>query len=182
MNIEENVMVQKEEEIWKEIPGYPKYQVSNLGRVRTPRHFKAPKILKFAVGNSGYAHLQLTFAKYCSTTMDIHRLVAITFLGVPFNDTYQVNHKDGNKLNNRLENLVWVSPQENIHHAIQNGHINQFGENGPNTKLSAEQVLAIRKEMEDSKWKLTYKALGEKYGVNSNTIRLIVYRLRWRCI
>lgn len=122
-------------EIWKNIPGYEGlYQVSNLGRVRslprirtqknklktTDHHYKG-KILKPIVTKTGYLTVNLYRHRKSTGPHRIHRLVCTTFYGEPKNGKNQVNHKNGNKKDNRVENLEWCSCRENIVHAYKNG-------------------------------------------------------------
>lgn len=100
------------------------YQVSNLGNVRSLNYRKSNKIklLSFRYNTIGYVYVCLSkngFHKYVS----IHRLVANTFLKNK-NHYLQVNHIDGNKLNNHVENLEWCNPIENMNHAFKTGLIN----------------------------------------------------------
>ena len=119
-------------EIWKDIPGYEGiYQASTLGRIRTAegkttfttrhgvRHWKS-RILKGRGDN-------YTTGKRVSLWKDgkvkdwlVARLVAITFLGNP-PEGFTVNHKDGNRLNNNIDNLEWLSLADNIKHGFANG-------------------------------------------------------------
>lgn len=120
-------------EIWKDIPGYEgKYQVSNMGRVKSlqrtrdmnlPGHKKrAPvneRILKY--GHS-LCYLAVTLAKDgVNTKIRVHKLVANAFIGPSPSPIHQINHKDGNKHNNCVENLEWVTPSENQRHAFAMG-------------------------------------------------------------
>lgn len=111
-------------EVYKPIPGYPGYEVSNLGNVRSldrvvvrgnkPLHVRGTKIIPCA-DYKGYLRLRLQFAgkRY---TLRVHRAVAMAFLPNP-NNLPQVNHKDGNKKNNCVENLEWCSNAENQRHS-----------------------------------------------------------------
>ncbi len=99
-------------EIWKDIRGYESlYQVSNLGRVKSiPREGTKGGFLKPSISKSGY--LCVTLSKNNKTKrFPIHRLVANNFL--------EVNHKDGNKLNNKLNNLEFVTKSQNILHRFR---------------------------------------------------------------
>lgn len=108
-------------EIWKDIKGYEGvYKISNLGKINSlPRKHSKGKILNPAKNNRGYLRVALCFegkARYDS----IHRLVAETFIPNPKNLT-EVNHKDGNKLNNTVENLEWTTRTQNQIHAYRIG-------------------------------------------------------------
>lgn len=103
------------EEIWKDIPDYEGiYQASNLGNIK---RIETQRILKKYVNKTnGYAYIHLS--KHNKTkVLRVHRLIAKTFIENKNNKPY-VNHKDGNKLNNNINNLEWCSQKENIQHAI----------------------------------------------------------------
>lgn len=111
------------EEVWEDIPEYEGfYKVSNLGRVKSlPRNgtIQQERIMINKITKQGYVtvHLRkLGVSKY----LKIHRLVALTFLNNPENKP-QVNHKDGNKENNNLSNLEWMTVSENVQHAFDTG-------------------------------------------------------------
>lgn len=110
-------------EQWKDIIGYNgTYQVSNFGRVRKLHIVGSninSRILKQSKSSTGYLHVQL-YKNGNSCTKMIHILVATSFLLNPDNKP-QVNHKDGNKLNNSVKNLEWVTKSENIKHAYKLG-------------------------------------------------------------
>lgn len=116
-------------EIWKDIEGYEGlYQVSNLGRIKSLKRQKSngknlvyidEKILTQNITNWGYYRVAL-YKNGIRKYHRVHRLVATAFLPNPENKE-QVNHIDGNKLNNNLDNLEWSTRIENIHHAKING-------------------------------------------------------------
>ena len=97
-------------EIWKNVSIDEKYQISNLGNFK-----KGNKKINGWVQNTGYRTISIGNKKY-----SIHRLVAEAFIPKPDN-LQQVNHKDGNKLNNKVENLEWCTPKENMQHAFKTG-------------------------------------------------------------
>lgn len=107
-------------EEWRDIPGFERvYQVSNLGRVQriapSNRIKQLPYVLKTTVASNGYEYIRLCRNGVYSTKT-VHRLVATCFLENPLN-LKEVNHIDGVRCNNLLENLEWVSSSENRLHA-----------------------------------------------------------------
>lgn len=108
-------------EIWKPIKGFSHYEVSNKGRIRSKKFDNAHKgtILKFSICGSGYYKATLCEDKKHYQIM-IHKIVAQTFIPNPENKR-TVNHIDGNKLNNNVENLEWSTYSENLKHAYKNG-------------------------------------------------------------
>ena len=139
-----------EGEIWKEIPleltdNRPNYYISSLGRFKN----KNGNLVNFKK-SSGYKRLRISKQKYL-----LHRLVAITFIPNPDNKE-QVNHIDGNKLNNAVENLEWVTNQENQIHKVKIGlykgtkKIIQYDENMIiknkfNSIIEASKMLGVSK-------------------------------------
>lgn len=115
----------KQEEIWKDITGYEgKYQVSSFGRVKSLEYHNAKGIkrcgiLQPATDNSGYHRCALSKNNILKT-YKVHRLVAIAFIPNPDN-LPQINHKDGNKKNNNVENLEWCDNSHNQKHAYRLG-------------------------------------------------------------
>lgn len=124
-------MVKKE--IWQPVPNYEGlYEASNFGRVKSlgktyVQHSKykcitrtsLPKILSLHYDKNGY--LRCTLIKNGKGTMiPVHRIIGFTFLGVP-EKNMQINHKNGIKDDNRVENLEWVTAKENTIHAHSTG-------------------------------------------------------------
>lgn len=116
-------------EVWEDIEGFENYQISNLGRVKSKERYtkikngvmslRKEKILKLSHNKKGYAQTVL-YKNKKPITVKIHRLVAQAFIPNPENKP-QVNHKDGNKDNNFVNNLEWLTDKENKQHAIKNG-------------------------------------------------------------
>ena len=113
--------------IWKTIEGTNgEYQVSDTGLVRTT---KTGRILRPAVSRHGYERVCL-FKMDRERRYRVHRLVATAFIPNPEGKP-QVNHIDGNKSNNYIDNLEWVSPTQNQQHRIGALGKNMLGENNP---------------------------------------------------
>lgn len=101
-------------EQWKEIPNYPQYWISSYGRVWSE---KTKKFLTQSPVSDKDKHLKVKLSKNGnSEKFFVHRLVMLTFAPVENAKTLQVNHIDGNPLNNTLENLEWVTEEENHKH------------------------------------------------------------------
>lgn len=99
---------------WRKIKEFENYQVSNDGRIRNKN---TKKVLKPWIRNGYYSITLRKDSK--SFTKNIHKIVGITWLKKTLNSNF-INHIDGNKLNNKLENLEFVTPKQNTKHAIDN--------------------------------------------------------------
>lgn len=170
------------EEEWKPIIGFCN-EVSNLGRVRSVTHVSGNgktyqgKILKPIITKSGYVNVCLiTGNDETRITKRVHRLVAEAFCDNP-EDKDEINHKDGNKENNRAENLEWVTRSENAQHAYDNNLVRVLkGSEKPCAKLDEEDIRNIRNEYENGCLQIQ---LAERYGVARQTISSIVNRKAW---
>lgn len=158
-------------EEWKSIKGYEgMYEISNFGRIKilTPR-YKDKTIMKTTLDGFGYRHCTLSNPR---KTVKIHRLVAETFIPNPLNKP-QVNHIDGNKLNNRTDNLEWATAHENNLHANKTGLSGGVRHN--KSKFTKDQVLFIRNVYKAYDPYLGAKPLSKVFGVNEVTIKKIAY-------
>ena len=111
-----------EEEIWKDIKDSEGlYQVSNLGRVRSLNYRNCKgyiKVMSPYISRGSYYHLRIRQHGHLIRSVDVHRLVAETFISNP-NKLPQVNHKNENKLDNRVENLEWCDSMYNNHYGTR---------------------------------------------------------------
>lgn len=102
-------------ERWKTIKEFPDYKISNHGKVYSFKK-NSTRILKNRVSSKGYAFVYLTNS-IGSKNLKVHRLVAQYFLSNLKNKEV-VNHKDFNKMNNRVNNLEWMSNIENVYYSM----------------------------------------------------------------
>lgn len=141
--------------MFKTIPHYPNYQVNPSGVVRNAT---TGNNMKWIDNGKGYKCVKLYNTDTPKGRMClVHRLVMSTFC--PIDENKDVNHKDGNKANNCLSNLEWVSKSENTRHA----HVNGLFQN----KLSIEQVKEIKELLKTHK---AYTNIARAYGVRHSTI------------
>ena len=153
-------------EIWRTVPDYENYQISNFGRVKSLWKSKA-KILKPAFCN-GYLRVDLC-KDGKQKLFRVHRLIAQAFIPNPEGKP-QVNHKDGHPMNNYVENLEWATHEENLKHAFDTGlKIAPQGEESILAKLTNEQAKYIRNNPD----RLNLEQLAAKFGVDRSTIGLI---------
>lgn len=169
-------------EIWKLVNEYEgDYSVSNFGNVRSERTTTCTytgRMLKNVTHRCGYLQVGL-YKNGRAKIFLVHRLVASAFLG-PCPPGFQVNHKDGNKANNHLDNLEYITPVENTRHAIATlGYRagNGPGELCPTSKLTAVQVLRIRQLVKQGEKHATISAA---YGVSRRCVGHIVCGATWK--
>lgn len=149
------------EEIWKTIKGFENYKVSNTGKVYS---LAKNKVMKPWIVNSGYYVLTLVDSRV-SKHMSVHRLVAKAFIPNPLNKE-QVNHIDGNKLNNNVDNLEWTTPSENVNH---NKVLGRLDTHTARAKLSNVQSKAVNQlDIETGKVIATYNTIREASKVTGS--------------
>lgn len=150
------------------------YMISNYGRVYCKRGYMVTSF----INRSGYEYCKIDCKNHA-----IHRLVAQTFN--PINDDwkYDVNHKDGNKTNNRSNNLEWCTRSENIIHAVNNG-LSRYGENHPNSTHNNQYIKNICKMLEMGK---NAHQISDELHINCDNnfrkmISKIIHRHLWKRI
>ena len=110
-------------EVWKDIKGYEGiYQISSCGRVRS-LHYKKNKILKLTQDKYGYYQINLCKNNKVKN-LKVHRLVAEAFIDNP-NNYPEVNHKDENKTNNKIDNLEWCTHYYNNNYGTRNNRVTE---------------------------------------------------------
>jgi len=171
-------MEERREEEWKQIPDYEGwYEISDIGNVK--RVLVGPgtavgKILKIKTTAYGYNEVMIS-KNGISRSFRVHRLVMAAFVG-PCPEGYQVNHKDGNKRNNCLGNLEYVTPSENVRHAHRIGLKYQKGEKNNHSKLTEENVHEIKHLVDIG---MTQILIAKRFNVSQSAISLIVVGKNW---
>lgn len=167
------------EEVWKDIKGFEGvYQVSSLGRVRSlidshGNARKEPKLRRLSYNKDGYAKIRLMHGD-ADVTARIHRLVAEAFIPNPEN-LETVNHKNGDKTDNRIENLEWADRSYQMIHAYEHGLKKPMsGTKNHWARLTEDDVRAIRAEYVPYSREHSTVALGKKYGLTNTTIGRVV--------
>jgi hypothetical protein len=171
-------------EEWLPCPGYEdSYQVSDLGRVRSidrvsgsrPGIIKG-KVLKPFLNRRKYLEVNL-FKNSKSIPKIIHRLIAKAFLNNTENKP-QVNHKDGNKLNNSISNLEWFTNSENQKHAYKLGlQPSRAGENNNKAKITDKDVTLLKQLYNSGS---TIIEVSNSMNINVSIIRQIIYGKSWK--
>lgn len=106
---------------WKEIPGFSKYQASNLGLIRNKKKDKVSTLYKVSTSKGSYFNVSAVADDRGDRSKQVHHLICRAFHGDPPTSKHEVNHKDGNKHHNCPHNLEWMTRSENLTHAYETG-------------------------------------------------------------
>jgi hypothetical protein len=156
-------------EVFKEIKGYPNYVASSYGYIKS---IKTNTILKpTKCRKTGYSIVSLCNNGLVKTHL-VHRVILSSFVENIENKP-QVNHKDGVKTNNRVDNLEWNTRSENQIHSINIGLRHTRGENNSQCKLSENEVLSIFKDERPQ------RKIAKEYGVSNITVCNIKKGYSW---
>jgi hypothetical protein len=169
-------------EIWKPVIGTGgKYEVSNQGRVRS--HARSETLtLSANVNSRGYLIVHIYYQKGIRTSKTVHSLVLEAFAGPRPGKDYDANHKNGNRCDNRLENLEWVTHTENVRHGVKvlRHKLPMCGERNGRAKLTWAQVREIRAKCVTNRSKALLKELANRYSVGFSTLQDVVYNRNWK--
>ena len=163
-------MTLTETEEWRIIPDWPGYEASSAGRVR-----RATFVLSIRVMETGYCTVKLRRSGDPKQHQrKVHRLVLEAFVGRRPDDM-QCRHLDGDKTNNRIENLTWGTPAENVADQFRLGERpSHAGVRNGNAKLDPELVAEIRTSPE------SHAAIAARLSVHPSTISLVRNGRRWK--
>lgn len=161
-------------EVWREIPDTD-YSVSSEGRVAS--RYRGGRVLK--PGRSrGYMQVRLCDGRGGQRDVKVHRLVAGAFLGPPPTPLHQINHKNGVKSDNRVENLEWVTQsgnQRHRHDVLKHGALR--GEQQGNSKLTEVEAREIIWRGEAGE---CHRVIAADYGISRPAVSRIVSGKAWR--
>lgn len=152
--------------VYKQIPNLSRYEVSDTGIIRTNLGRELSPY-----NNSGYLAIQLINPDGIRKSYLMHRLVYITHRG-PIVKPLQVNHKNGIKTDNRLENLELMTPSENLYHAYRELKCNRArGERVHTYKLTVLQLQALNDLL-----KLGYsqRKIGDIFNISQSAVSQII--------
>lgn len=155
------------------------YKVSSDGKIYSINynHTNTIQEIKPRKNKHGYLQVGLYINGKCKR-ITVHKLVALTFIPNPHNYT-QVNHIDGNKNNNCVNNLEWCSPKQNIHHAIETNLI-KVGEKSVHATLTNKDVNNICKDIMTGEY--TIQDLASKYNTTYYIIHDIFKKKSWKSV
>lgn len=152
------------------------YYIDELGRVWSER---THKYLATALDRDGYEKVTMTDINGKRHRFSVHRLVLENFCPIKNMEQFQVNHIDGDKRNNRLDNLEWCTCKENIDHAARMGlRANQRGEHNPGHKVTEEEVNEIILLLLSGRY--TQLEISKMYGLSDDYAGNIKRKKLWK--
>ena len=155
------------QEIWKPVAECNgEYYVSSWGRVKSFK-FGKERILKPSLIGNGYPAVIITQGKAIKKCYTIHKLMALAFIPNPENKS-SVNHKDGNKTNNHIDNLEWMTSKENVQHAWENGLCES--KRVAISKAQSKPVMDIISGKKYDSLTLACQDIGENYYTHNSRI------------
>lgn len=165
----------------KKIAGYENYTITDEGVIYSEKRNRYPGgFLRPTKTENGYLRVKLK-NDHENKSYYVHRLVAMAFIPNPDNKKC-VNHKDGNKENNCVDNLEWCTYSENMKHAVAHGlnhNPDTKGENHPSHKLSAVDVVEIRRLSAQG---VMAKDIAKKYGITTEQVYNIRNFKQWKSV
>lgn len=170
-------------EIWKNVPGFENiYQASNMGYVRrvakSKNNTSGVIISGYVNKKTGYKALSLSDLNGKKHWFNMHALICMTFNGEKPSKKHQCCHNDGDKMNNRADNLRWATRSENERDKIAHGRSNR-GENHGLSKLKNPDIPDIRRMLSAG---MSQKEIGKIYGVSASCINGIKTGKRWSSV
>ena len=152
-------METNENEAWYPVHGYEGlYEINQQGKVKSLKKLNYGYIMKQRPDRAGYNTVRLTKPSLLSSTQYVHRLLGFAFIENPFQKP-MINHIDGNKLNNSIQNLEWVTNSENMKHAYSIGLCKSGTKQTPVIDICLDKTFP------------SIKKAAEFYGINYATCK-----------
>lgn len=161
------------DELWKPLLEYKGIQVSSIGRIKkTANKSRRERILSdFPKDKDGYCRCSVQKLDGTWTSQPVHRLVAKAFILNPYNKR-AVNHIDNNRTNNKVSNLEWVTPKENVIHSFKYGKRKVCKQIPQKTLLTDFQISQIDKLRE----LYTVNQLSKLFNINYQSLKNIIHK------
>lgn len=157
--------------LWKKISDLADFEISTTGLIRNQKS-KVPVTL--CQTKNGYLKTNI-FHNGKRYSQLVHRIVLREFT---HKSSLQVNHKDGNKKNNHLTNLEYVTQSENIKHAFRLGIQCHTGEKNPAHKLAEADIKSIRKMAAERR--ISQRQIAREFGISQSSVSKIINRKKWQ--
>lgn len=160
-------------ELWKPLLEYKGIEVSSIGRIKKAANKRRKQRIleKFPKDRDGYYRCTVQKLDGTYTSQPVHRLVAKAFIENPENKA-QVNHIDGNRINNKVDNLEWVTPRENVLHSFKYGNRKVCKIVPKKTILTDYQVDQI----DTLRQLYTVNQLAKLFNVSYQTLKNIIHK------
>lgn len=160
-------------ELWKPLDEYKGIQVSSVGRIKKAanKSRKERILTHFPKDRDGYYRCSVQKLDGTWTSQPVHRLVAKAFLANPNNKSC-VNHKDSNRINNKIDNLEWVTPKENVHHSFKNGMRKECKEVPKKSLLTEFQI----NEIDNLRKLYTVNQIAKLYNIEYQSLKNIIHK------
>lgn len=160
-------------ELWKPLEEYKGIEVSSVGRIRKAANKRRKEriLTEFPKDRDGYCRCSVQRLDGTWTSQPVHRLVAISFIPNPMNKQ-AVNHIDGNRTNNKVENLEWVTPKENVIHSFKFGSRREYKKVPKKTLLTDFQISQIDKLRE----LYTVNQIAKLFNIEYQSLKNIIHK------
>ena len=160
-------------ELWKPLLEYKGIEVSSIGRIRKAANKRRKEriLSEFPKDRDGYCRCSVQRLNGTWTSQPVHRLVAKSFISNPYNKP-AVNHIDGNRTNNKVDNLEWVTPRDNVIHSFKYGVRKKCKEVPRHTLLTDFQISQIDK----LRTLYTVNQLAKLFNIEYQSLKNIIHK------
>ena len=160
-------------ELWKPLKEFRGIEVSSIGRIRKAanKRRKIRIMSEFSKDRDGYCRCSVQRLDGTYTSKPVHRLVAMAFIPNPYNKE-AVNHINGNRSDNRVENLEWVTARENVLHSYKYGKRKVCKEVPRNTLLTDFQI----NEIDNLRQYYTVKQISKLFNIEYQSLKNIIHK------